>query len=151
MDMQKVLTDMSTAARNERFKNSKQLTLGEMILKMEFAIDKASREENAEYRNPDVIFDFASIGPTVLDSWRGSYAELALGYEDEARLKADEFLKHLKEAVGKTYTGWKGGDFVMGKSTPMWVANPGNSGETGIYDIIYDGYSIIIVTGKCEF
>lgn len=32
----------------------------------------------------------------------------------------------------KEFTGWKGGEFTMDESTPVWVANAGNSGNTGL-------------------
>lgn len=48
--------------------------------------------------------------------------------------------------IGKTFTGYKGGDFEMSRRTPVWVANYGNAGNTGIVGIHDDGYSVIILT-----
>ena len=90
-----------------------------------------------------VCFAFGNLNPTTLDSWRGSYNELALGYGDRIRAgewKVVDFIKHCKDAIGSTYTGWKGGDFTMGENTPVWVDNCGESSETGISNITYDGY-----------
>lgn len=152
MDMQNILDNAMIAGRAERFKTSNQMTLGEMILKLECVIADVKRTEKEEYQDPDIKFEFAACHPVCLSSWRGSYAELAIEYAIDGKiLKAQEFLDMLKEAIGKTYCGYKGGDYIMGKATPMWVANNGDSGETGVLDIIYDGYWVIIKTGKCEF
>ena len=154
MDMQSIFTNAVSKARAESFKKSNQMTLGEMIIKLEGIIEhvKVIEKDRPQYQDPDVMFDFEYLRPVCLSSWRGSYSELAIEFSGEGKwLKASEFLIMLKEAVGKTYEGYKGGDFVMGKATPVWVANYGNSGDTGVYNISYDGYYIIIETGKCEY
>lgn len=154
MDLQSILTNAVQQGRAERFKASNQMTLGEMIIKLEAIIEamKIKEKDRPEYQDPEVQFDFEYLRPTGLSSWRGSYAELAIEFDSQGKwIKASEFLAMLKEAVGKEYTGWKGGEFVMGRSTPMWVANPGNSGNTGVYNISCNGYSVIIETGHCEF
>jgi hypothetical protein len=72
-----------------------------------------------------------SAYPTELMSWRGVYAELSFGFSFEGKEPTvKKIITELREAVGKTYEGYKGGDFVMGRSTPVWVANYGNSGDT---------------------
>lgn len=142
--------------RAEVMKISPQLTLGELIAKLE-AIPK--REEGKE--EADVTFDFEYAFPTTLESWRGIYEELAIGFRFEGYELGDyekevkpwtlsAFIEHLKSALGKTYEGWKGGDFMMGKTTPIWVANPGNVGETGVLDVHDDGYRVRIITGICK-
>jgi hypothetical protein len=99
----------------------------------------AARQDEIKKKYNDeanVRFDFGSAIFTGLSSWRGSYSELATnysfngygdikGYKKELSstfepkpLTVNKFLVMLKEAVGKTYQGWKGGDFVMGKNTP---------------------------------
>lgn len=142
MDIQKILTDACTARRAEALKTSPQLTLGEIILKLEAIKDQEK----------DVLFEFCQLRPTVLDSWRGSYAELAFGFDEKYPYpKVKEVLQWCKDAVGKTFQGYKGGDFTMGKATPVWVANYGNSGDTGVLEIFDDEYSVYIQTGKCNF
>jgi len=138
--------------RSDSLKNSPQLLLGEMIAKLEaMPLKKESGEDKT------VRFSFEYLFPTGLTSWRGSYDELSLEFtssdfnDKEKPPTAEAFLKMLKEALGKTYTGYKGGDFVMGKSTPIWVANYGNSGNTGVVGLRDDGYEIIIETAEVEF
>jgi hypothetical protein len=80
-------------------------------------------------------------------SWRGIYAELAIGFSSEGNIKVIDFYNMLKEAIGKEFTGYKGGEFIMGKATPVWVANYGNSGNTALLDVVDDDYQIILITG----
>lgn len=134
----------------------KQLTLGELIQKLE----KCELTHGEENEPKNVCFDFGSAVPTGLDSWRGSYDELALGYKlsghdnnDEhfAKTTAEELLNELKSAIGKKFTGWKGGEFHMNENTRVWVANPGNAGNTGIVEVVDDGWRIILLTSYCEY
>jgi len=135
-------------------KNIEQLTLGNLIGKIE------AIEPRDEYNDPkSVQYDFGTAIPTDLDSWRGIYAELALGYkltgyDDHAnsmfQVTVESFLKELKSGIGQTYHGWKGGEFKMDVDTRLWVANRGNSGNTGIYDVLDIGYAVILQTAYFE-
>lgn len=145
MDIQEYVDNMLKASRADRFANSDQLTLGEIISKIETILDSSTREVR-----PNVVFDFAYFRPTVLDSWRGLYAELALGYDERGETDAGEFLNELKSAVGKTFTGYKGGDFTMSRHTPVWVSNNGEACNTAVIEVVDDGYQIILMTGYRE-
>lgn len=150
METQHYFNAVCKAMRDKSFKDSPQISLGELISE----IEKHDLKTNSgEIKT--ICFDFGTAIPTKLDSYRGYYDELALGYKlsgydndsghfDEC--KADEFLKHLKSAIGKEYTGWKGGDYIMNENTPLWVANPGNCGDTIIVGVLDKGYTFIILT-----
>lgn len=74
----------------------------------------------------EVQFDFGGFGPTGVDSYRGYYSDLALSYDDQVgMLNAGDLLKELRAADGAVFTGYKGGDYRMNRSTPVWVANWG--------------------------
>ena len=70
-----------------------------------------------------------------------------------------DFLKMLKSTVGKTMTGYKGGDFLMGETTPVWVANYGKvSGfrkyefkDTAVVDVIEQESAVIIKTKAMNY
>lgn len=142
MDIQTMLNNAVTSARKESLAKSPQLTLGELILKLDAVSDKSK----------EVSFAFEYARPTEFDSWRGSYCELAIGFDFESKNPTtEEFLSKCREAVGKTYQGYKGGDFTMSRQTPVWVANYGNSGSTGVIDVLETDYSVILVTGYCEY
>jgi len=151
-DFIKEIHERVKAKRDETFSKSGQMSLGNMINKMQEIVDKheATKEE------ANVYFDFCRTYPTKIDSWRGIYAELALNwrqYPDYAQqtdtpLKAKGFLELLKCANGTEYTGYKGGTFRMSLSTPVWVDNYGHSSDTAVVDIKDEGYQVIIVTRK---
>lgn len=140
--------------RLENLKDSPQLTLGNFIS----CLSKI-KETEVDQESISVQFDFGSAIPTTLGSWRGSYDELALGYEltgysgegDYGSMTVDKLLEELEGAIGKTFTGWKGGDFVMSKDTPIWVSNTGDASETGIVGVLNLGYKIVILTSYCEY
>lgn len=126
------------------------ITLGDFIGDIEKWIAHNEQElggrEKAE--GSSVTFDFAGATPTVLNSWRGVYLSLALGYSaaGESGMNVGELLDELKSAVGKTYQGWKGGDYVMDRDTEVWVDNTGIVTHTMITGINMGKYSSVILT-----
>jgi hypothetical protein len=149
MDLQDSLHNAMKARRAEVLSKSDQLTLGELILKLEPIAAKQTGAKEAI-----IIYDLGRF-PNKLDSWRGSYDELALNivaYDgDKQPMKISAFLTMLKDAIGKTFTGYKGGRFVMNKHTPIWVANYGESGETAVIDVAEDSCAVRLITGIREF
>lgn len=146
MDFQEMITNKVSAMRQEELKDMPILTLGEIVAKLE-AIEAAHTDKEDFW----VRYDFGSLTPTKLMSWRGVYAELALGYEDGKNWpKITDVLDELKSGIGKTFEGYKGGDFKMGRGTPVWVANYGDSGNTAIVDILDNSYEAIIITSRLE-
>jgi len=172
MNLQKVLDNAVEAGRAKEMLNSEQLTLGELILKLEAVGNK----------DLPIVFDEKKYKPTGLDSWRGSYRELAVQFEGggtcyeqpDDSCERDEFGDHkydckcggtkdystalpekptiqnfldvLNLVKGKYFVGYKGGDFTMGKMTPIWVANYGSSSGFEYEDD--DLYSTAIVDVK---
>jgi hypothetical protein len=123
-------------------KSFEQKTLGELI-------------DLLKQRDPDekVRYDFGHFCPTTLDSYRGYYDDLALGIDD---LAWDEYptarglVAELESAIGKTFTGWKGGDYVMDRETPMWAANPGYSHGTAITGLAESRGITVITTAYID-
>ena len=147
MDLQTYIQNAVKASRANTLANSDQLTLSELILKLEPIVKNQKDGEEATVR-----YDFEYLFPTSIDSWRGSYNELALNFETQGEeMKVSEFLNMLKECIGKTFTGYKGGDFTMHKGTPIWVANYSHSGNTAVIDVVDNGYVVLLITGYREF
>lgn len=155
MDLQTYISNAVKVQRQNRFSQSEQLSLGELILKLEPIAAKQSEVIEKYKSEADVVYDFEYLYPTRFDSWRGSYDELALNFEtnryESKRLTVSEFLNLCKETIGKTFTGYKGGEYTMGKSTPVWVANNGNAGNTAIVNVVDNEYEVILITELCEF
>lgn len=124
-------------------------TLGWLIDAIEEGIknDKDRNEENPT----EIRFDFPAA-PEDIDSYRGFYDHLAIGIDSESKYtSAVDFLSTLKEAVGKTFTGYKGGDYTMNRNTPLWIDDYGDCSSCaviGLYDTTF-GY-LIILTGYIE-
>lgn len=147
MDLQTYIQNAVKASRANTLANSDQLTLGELILKLEPIVKNQKEGYEATVR-----YDFEYLFPTSIDSWRGSYDELALNFETQGvEMKVSEFLKMLKECIGKTFTGYKGDEFTMHKGTPIWVANYSHSGKTAVIDVVDNGYVVLLITGYREF
>jgi hypothetical protein len=160
MDLQTFLDSELKRVRANKLKETNQMTLGVLIDKLE-AVPLVYGSDNEP---KTVRYDFEFCIPTTLDSWRGSYDELALGWDYQGyapgdapdhngteELTLDGLLNELKSAIGKGFCGWKGGDYVMSRDTPIWVANPGNSGNTTITEVVDNGYEVILMTAYCEF
>lgn len=70
-------------------------------------------------------------------SWRGRYAEPAIGWAPWGASTYDfctvaSMRKEVQEALnGQEYHGWKGGEYSYDASSPIWVDNPGDC--TGTY------------------
>jgi len=153
MDLQTVLENSAKAARQEEMKTSPQLTLGELILKIAVLIPAQEAVKKKYDHEAKVGYDFEYLFPTDIASYRGIYAELALNFKSQEYgekavdpMAVTAFLEMLKGCIGKTFEGYKGGDFMMGKNTPIWVANYGNSGRTAVVDVLDEEHSVTLIT-----
>ena len=72
-----------------------------------------------------LIYVEEGMGCDGLSSWRASYCELALEYDSEKKSTVKEVLKNAEGILDKTLVGYKGGDFLMDKKTPIHIANYG--------------------------
>jgi hypothetical protein len=109
MNMQALIDELSAQWQRERAET--QMTLGELISELE-AMPEGTQVANL----------FAP------DSYRGYYSDLAFDLGEGTRQAAD-LLAECKDAMGQVFTGYKGGDFVMGALTPLWVASYGCCGK----------------------
>ena len=147
MNLEDILNNAVAAQRAKDMLNSDQLTLGELILKLEAVKNK----------DLPVVFDKGKYVPVHIGSWRGSYSELAFEYaEGEAAYTVEAILKLLNDTKGATFRGYKGGEFTMGKGTPVWVANYGEFGgylepkddkyEQAVVDVLETPEAVSILT-----
>ena len=120
------------------------MTLGELV----DALEKRPKKQG-------VYFDLLWLVPTCLDSYRGYYEQLALGFrvDENPRLTVAELLKDCEAAIGERFQGWKGGEYMMDRDTPIWVANPGNTSEyyiSGIDTLGDDAHGWTIIKTEKE-
>ena len=110
MDNLQAMID-SFSARWQRERAETQLTLGKLIAAL-------------KAMPADALV--ANLGNA--HSYRGYYSDLA--FEPlEGVCSAAELLEECKDAMGDVFEGYKGGDFVMGALTPLWVASYGCCGK----------------------
>jgi hypothetical protein len=93
-------------------------------------------------------FDFGGVCPTGISSYRGYYEDLAIEFSDQPDEwpTVESFLTTLREAVGKTFGGYKGGDFVMTGRSRIWVANYSHTSDTTIVGIRDCDYMTVLHT-----
>ena len=106
-----------------------------------------------EATNPDVNFgavdpDGTPIYLNGFTSYRGYYADLAIK-PSSTPTKVGTILLQAKAALGKTFKGYKGGDFEMGDDTPLWVAPWGSTGHA-VVDIAINHESIRLILKEVD-
>ena len=97
------------------------MTLGQLI--------EALKEYDSD---KTVVFDWPDMVPCDVYSWRGDYEQLAIDYKESShseRPLLKEFLSELQDAIGRTFPGYRGGEFMMYEHTPVHVAKYSYSGR----------------------
>ncbi len=109
MNMQAYVDGMSAQWQRERAET--QMTLGKMIAALE-----------------SMPIDAEIEGISEPHSYRGYYSDLA--FETiEGKTKVADALTMCRATMGQVFEGYKGGDFVMGALTPLWLASYGCCGN----------------------
>jgi hypothetical protein len=109
MNLQNLVDGMNAQLQRER--SETQMTLGKLIAELE------AMPEGAEVANLN-----------GMHSYRGYYTDLAFE-QGEGMRAANELLAECKSAIGQVFEGYKGGDYVMDSTTPLWIAHYGICGE----------------------
>ena len=87
--------------------------------------------------------------PGSLMSYRGYYCDIAVERSTVAKNVSD-FRAEVNAAIGKEFTGYKGGEFRMDVSTPVWVAPYGRSTRDGIVGTKVEGDTLILEVAKTQ-
>jgi hypothetical protein len=134
------------------------ISLGTLIRQLErvqFYSDNPGHQEGCF-----IQFDFGSFLPRSVHSYRGYYDHLAVSFETQYErnrrhdpsgktsnsCRVPEFLQTLRNAIGQTFSGWKGGNYMMTAETPVWAASTGDATGTGIVGVQTDGSAFVILT-----
>jgi len=116
-----------------------RLNLGELI-------DLLEKQLKKQHEDNIVVFDFGDLSPTKCISYHGYYEDLAIEFDQETSPKVEEFLTELQSAVGKTFEGYKGGNYRMTRKSRVWVANYKHCSGTVITGIEDCNYQTILRT-----
>lgn len=76
------------------------------------------------------------IGWGAPDSYRGYYEDLA--FEPATNVTIGSMLDNAKYALGRTFTGYKGGEYRMTEWTDCWIAEYGESSDNSISPMLLD-------------
>lgn len=147
MDLQKMINSMNQQHCDDRCRY--HLTYGELIDALKSAPKKAKYDKRIK----------------GIDSWRGSYIEIAILTEDNGLYcqdsefdgdykeydkwekehatsvdklpkTANELGELLESILGKEFIGWKGGSYTITKDKPLWLEKSGGAcAETPIIGI----------------
>jgi len=60
-------------------------------------------------------------------SYRGYYCDIALDFEEGGCTTAGKLAECLKNKIGTEMTGYKGGEYPIKESTPVWISNYGDA------------------------
>ena len=133
------------------FSLSGQMTILQLLTRLHAIEDKKKQ----------VVFDGVD-GETIyipgnVESWRGSYRELALTYIELAPntltpCTVRRLISLLATSLEVTFVGYKGGEYVMHEDTPVWVANYGEShGFKRSEDCMYDNQGVVGVREEYDY
>lgn len=98
-------------------------------------------------QNSDVVLDHENRAVSHLISWRGSYSELSLdSCIDGKPVKVSELLKDCRDAIGKTFGGYKGGDFQMNADTLVYADEYSAASGVATCGVAKEGLKTVIET-----
>lgn len=135
MDLQKMFDAMGDAMRRTR--SDYHLTLGGLISALEAAPEA------------DVVAFDTGGHPGRFGSYRGYYADIAIKTE-VAPITVRELLFVARDALGRTFEGYKGGDFTMGEDTPLWVAEYGITSGVAVVRATQADGRLVLTTAQID-
>jgi len=138
VDLQKIIDALGEGHRQAR--TAYHLTLGDTI-------DLLSQFEETMIVRFDYIGEEGENSPNNPHSYRGYYSDLALEPGPDRTVK--QVVYDLKLSLNKEFTGYKGGEFLMEKNTPLWVAHYGDCGRA-IMGLEIRNDQVIIITKEIE-
>ena len=136
MDLQKLVDALGDS--NRRTQSDYHLTLGAAIDQLENVPETLA-----------IKFDWNGSSPKSPDSYRGYYSDLAFESRSEPTT-VGSFIADCRRSVGATFEGYKGGDFVMMRDTPLWASEWGHSSGRAIIALAIGDDTVILVTKELE-
>lgn len=137
INMQQLINSMNAVSQQER--SHYHLTLGKLIEKLK-AMDGTLRV---------VCSDNQDEAPGRAMSYRGYYSDLSFS-PTAAPITVQQLLAECEAALGVEFTGYKGGEFLMGADTPLWVAHYGSVPGRAVMDITSVGGVALLLIKQIE-
>jgi hypothetical protein len=86
-----------------------------------------------EQEDPNRVLPIGFANP---HSYRGYYEQLA--FEPVRDISVGDMLTAARAALGTTFEGWKGGDYLMIESTDCWISLHGESADNKIGPLLLE-------------
>lgn len=137
MDIQAIFNAVSEAARDTR--SDYQMTLGKLIAEL------SEQQPGASV----ALADGTGVEPESLHSYRGYYSDLAISARPEPTT-CGELLEALRDALGKEFTGYKGGENLMGEDAPLWLSEYGVNSGLAIMELVPSADGLTLVTKQVD-
>lgn len=96
-----------------------------------------------------VVVTDTGTGISTPHSYRGYYEEASIAPTSGVTLSED-FAAELDAFIDTTAEGWKGGDFYMDSSTPVWVSFEGSASGIALMGIEMDGDVMVLMTEELD-
>ncbi len=135
MDLRRLADTMGKLERNSR--GNYHLTLGKLI--------KSLESTNAEF----LVECSDGRTPGQPNSYRGYYSDLAFEPKTE-EITVRALLELCMETLDSTLEGYKGGDFVMDKKTPLWVSPWGEVSSMAVVDTYSSEGKLVLVVKNLD-
>lgn len=87
--------------------------------------------------------------PGMIHSYRGYYEDLAIE-PSEKKITVEEFLKAAKIALGQTFEGYKGGDYLATDRTPLWCSEYGRADGRAIMNAVSANGRALLYTRQID-
>lgn len=138
MDLQGLIDTIIEAGQRER--KNYHMSLGELI---DFLNDAVPADM-------PVVLDYnTSLSVTAPHSYRGYYSDLAIEPTENV-VTTKEIHEQLTDVLDTELTGYKGGEFLMDSSVPVWVSEYGSvSGRALMGAIIIEG-KVVLMTKEVD-
>ncbi len=134
-DLQKIVNAMGQAMQSER--SNYHVTLGELCQVL-----------SAAPQDSKVVLDHnLSVSPGSPDSYRGYYSDLAFAPSSEP-ITVKDFKAVCQDCLGKTFEGYKGGDYTMGPETPLWLSSYGTTRDSRAIVGIHQEMDLFVLQTK---
>lgn len=114
--LRKYLREEAQKNRDSIIESSGQWTLGQL--------------RDSLIKAPPTFLLYFSDGRGVgyFDRWRGIYSEIAICPIEPSQTHTVQTQMELAiQSIGRTFTGYKGGDYTMTRETPVWVSPHGQA------------------------
>jgi hypothetical protein len=135
--MNNIMIESALALVRQQAREKGAIKLGQLIQGLEAISDKTK----------SVQFDFGGFVPDSIMSYRGYYDHLSFDWVERGNdHSVARILVEAKSAMGKVFTGYKGGEFLMDASTPVWAAQYGDCTSTAIIGVTEYSWVVVLDT-----